>query len=556
MLRFTVNKNNLKEYEEKIITDKIYYSDDLINIKTVNTHSLQNGDFVNIKRVDVDNNELFNERFFVKVFDKNTFSIDAFKEFSLSATSCELVDVYSPLEKKEISALKITFEESTKILTNRKNINNSASPHEINVPTYKRNCVGDMVNFNNIFLLKATKVENNHYVEYENILYNTIEDIIFRFNSKNILVKGLIPLTYNGTDNTHIVYWFFNKKDKDFIKIVLKYYKDGIFTYKDTRFFKEIENELFYRTDFSGNTDSYIFQIKNVLDVDFVAQEKYDVTLLKNDYYKDFYVEEKVNENINDIVDMEKQIFTPKLEQLDSNHVVNSIQIKVNVRKRHHGWGSTIIDNSWYGEEDNENTSIEDIGFSEDDIKYQKSALKKSFLRLSFYDTPHRGNQKLLFYSTIFLDSNKIFNDYFTKGEKSELEFIVKNNFDYFSCSEGYYLYLYPKLVKKDYPTTIYMKVEFNHAKYGKTISLVLPSDNDYKNGYIKYENVGTKGIEKLFNDLYIKVNIMYDSKNNKYVWYIPDILNPYGDIIKKINDIDNKKITLTLYEPIINESN
>ena len=48
----------------------------------------------------------------------------------------------------------------------------------------------------------------------------------------------------------------------------------------------------------------------------------------------------------------------------------------------------------------------------------------------------------------------------------------------------------------------------------------------------------------------------MYDSKNNKYVWYIPDILNPYGDVVKKINDIDNKKITLTLYEPIINESN
>lgn len=175
---------------------------------------------------------------------------------------------------------------------------------------------------------------------------------------------------------------------------------------------------------------------------------------------------------------------------------------------------------------------------------------------MSFYDTPHRGNQKLLFYSTIFLDSNKIFNDYFTKGEISELEFIVKNNFDYFSCSEGYYLYLYPKLAKIDHPTTIYMKAEFNHAKYGKTISLVLPSDNDYKTGYIKYENVGTKGIEKLFNDLYIKVNIMYDSKNNKYVWYIPDILNLYGDVIKKINDIDNKKITLTLYEPIINESN
>lgn len=556
MLKFTVNKNNLKEYEMKIITDKIFYSNDLIHIKTINAHSLQSGDFINIKRVDVNNNELFNERLFVNVIDKNTFSIDTFEDFSLSAVNCELIDVYSPLENKEISALKITFEESTKILTNRQNITNSTIPNEINTPTLKKRCVGDMVNFNNIFLLKAAKVENNQYIEYENILYNTEEKLIFRFNNISILINGLIPLTYNGTDNTYVVYWFFNEKENDCIDKLLKHYKEGVFTYKDTRFFNEIENKLFYRKDFSGNTDSYIYQTKNVLDVDFVVEEKFDVTLLKNDYYKDFYVEEKINENINSIVDMEKQIFIPKLEQLDSNCVVNSIKINVNVRKRNYGWNSTILDNSWYGEENGENTKISDIGFSEDDIKYQKNALKKSFLRLSFYDTPYRGNQKLLYYSTIFLDSNKIFNDYFAKQKKSDLEFIIKNSFDYFSCSEGYYLYLYPKLAKKDVPTTIYMKIEFNHAKYGKKISLVLPSDNDYKNGYIKNDNIGTKGIEKLFNDLYIKVNIMYDSKNNKYVWYIPDILNSHGDIVKKINDKDNKKITLTLYEPIINESN
>lgn len=556
MLKFTVNKNNLKEYEEKIISDKIYYCDDLINIKTVNTHGLKNGDFINIKRVDVNNNKLFNERVFISVVDKNTFTINRFKDFNIKAINCEIVEVFSPIEKKNLSALKITFEESTKILTNRHSINNLTVPNEVNTPTNKTRCGGDLVNYNNIFLLKATKVENNQYVEYENILYNTEEIIVFRYNNINIIFKGLIPLTSNGVDNSYILYWFFNESDETHVKTILKYYNNGVFTYKDTRFFKEVENNLFYRVDFSGNTDSYIYYIKNVLDVDFAVKENFDVTLLKNDFYKDLYIEEKINENIDDIVDMEKQIFIPKLEKLDSNCVVNSLKINVNVRKRKYGWDNTVLDNSWYGEENGGNTKITDIGFSEDDIKYQKSALKKSFLRLSFYDTPHRGNQKLLYYSTIFLDSNKIFNDYFSRKEISDLEFIIKNSFDYFSSSEGYYLYLYPKLAKKDTPTTIYMKVEFNHAKYGKTISLVLPSDNDYKNGYIKNDNIGTKGIEKLFNDLYIKVNIMYDSKNNKYVWYIPDILNFQGKTIKQINDNDNKKIIMTLYEPIINETN
>lgn len=549
MLKFTVNKNNLKEYEEKILVDKVSYVGNLININTSHPHGLRSGDFINFKRVDVNNNKLFDERFFVNVVDKSNFSIEKFEQNTLSASTCEKVLVYTPLINDEIEAIKIDLSNPSKIFTNRIAISNSVIPNEINTPT-KRRCKGDLVNFNNIFLLKATNVEDNKYIEYDKTYYNTLETVYFKYRNTVISMNVLIPLTYNGYDNQNILYWFYKKNDEWNVNYLLKHYKDGTFFCEDTRFVKENGGLVDFRKDFSGNTDSYIYNLKNVLDVDFNINEKFNVSLLKNDYYKDFYVENVINENINEIVDMEKQIFIPKLERYDSNSIVNEIKINLKIRERNHGWNSTLLGDTWYGDKDNCMTTISDIGFDDSDIKHQKSSLKKSFIRLSFYDTPHRGNQKLLYYSTVFLDSNKIFNDYYSNDKISDLEFIIKNSFDYSACSEGYYLYLFPKLAKKDIPTTIYMKVEFNHAKYGKTITFVLPSDDDYKNGYTNSNSRGTEGIEKLFNDLYVKVNIMYDSKNNKYVWYIPDIKK------SKINDYDNKRITMTLYEPIVYKTN
>ena len=549
MLKFTVNKNNLKEYEEKILVDKISYVDNLININTSHPHGLRNGDFINFKRVDVNNNNLFDERFFVNVVDKSNFTIEKFEQNTLSASTCEKVLVYTPLINDEIEAIKIDLISPSKIFTNRIAVSNSAIPNEINIPT-KRRCKGDLVNFNNIFLLKATNVEGNKYIEYDNTYYNTLETVYFKYRSTVISMNVLIPLTYNGYDNQNTLYWFYEKNDEWNINYLLEHYKDGIFFCEDTRFVKENDGLVDVRKDFSGNTDSYIYYLKNVLDVDFNIKENFNVSLLKNDYYKDFYVENVINENINEIVDMEKQIFIPKLEKYDSNSMVNEIKINLKIRERNHGWNSTLLEDTWYGDKDNSMTTITGIGFDISDIKYQKSSLKKSFIRLSFYDTPHRGNQKLLYYSTVFLDINKIFNDFYSNDKISDLEFIIKNSFDYNACSEGYYLYLFPKLAKKDIPTTIYMKVEFNHAKYGKTITFVLPSDDDYKNGYTNINSQGTEGIEKLFNDLYIKVNIMYDSKNNKYIWYIPDNKK------SKINDYDNKRITMTLYEPIVYKTN
>ena len=197
MLKFTVNKNNLKEYEEKILVDKVSYVDNLININTSHPHGLRSGDFINFKRVDVNNNKLFDERFFVNVVDKSNFSIEKFEQNTLSASTCEKVLVYTPLINDEIEAIKIDLSNPSKIFTNRIAISNSVIPNEINTPT-KRRCKGDLVNFNNIFLLKATNVEDNKYIEYDKTYYNTLETVYFKYRNTVISMNVLIPLTYNG----------------------------------------------------------------------------------------------------------------------------------------------------------------------------------------------------------------------------------------------------------------------------------------------------------------------------------------------------------------------
>jgi hypothetical protein len=156
MLKFTVNKNKLKEYEEKILVDKVSYVDNLININTSHPHGLRSGDFINFKRVDVNNNKLFDERVFVNVVDKSNFTIEKFEQNTLSALTCEKVLVYAPLINDEIEAIKIDLSSPSKIFTNRIAVSNSAIPNEINIPTLD-DFIIDLQEMLNCFFQKRIK---------------------------------------------------------------------------------------------------------------------------------------------------------------------------------------------------------------------------------------------------------------------------------------------------------------------------------------------------------------------------------------------------------------
>lgn len=206
------------------------------------------------------------------------------------------------------------------------------------------------------------------------------------------------------------------------------------------------------------------------------------------------------------------------------------------------------------------------LNFTDSDIFNQKKKVSQSFLRLSFYSSKDPIEQKLLYYSTIFLDSGELYGkyvkqlaylhkekifertmidvnenamvvlhygDYVTKteGKRVDTEIRVTNEYDRSKSSEGFNIYLFSE--DKSFETencekTIYMKVEFNHAGNGKTIPLIM------------WPKVGNKYVplttENYIENLYIEVKISY--VNGRYVYYIPRA------------EEDNYNLNLVLYEP------
>ena len=215
------------------------------------------------------------------------------------------------------------------------------------------------------------------------------------------------------------------------------------------------------------------------------------------------------------------------------------------------------------------------LGFDDNDVFFQKNALKKSFIRISIYDTPYRQNQKLLFYSTLFFDSNKIYKKYTnqlynnatvsgsvvfnttTDNDDNLLtaHFECTNKYNANASSDGFYLYLFENTLKSGKCVPLYMKVEFNNAKFGKTIPLTMPRDNNNsiipatadtfpQNYIINSEDTDTMypDMAKLYNDMYIPIFIRYNYTTNEFEWYF-----------KFNNSNQREEITLNLFEPRIN---
>lgn len=332
------------------------------------------------------------------------------------------------------------------------------------------------------------------------------------------------------------------------------------------------------------------------------------------------------------------------------------------------------------------------LGFTDDDVKYQKSKLKKSFLRISFYDSDNVGNQNLLHTATIFLDSGDLFAKYIknieTEDEYKATEAVIAQKSPEISfpkdsiltsseyeklddenrkkcvingellavtgdsssdkekntvydkvgvsvdrepmrkkaldkdndfgddidelerlrmssqivvtdknsskrSSEGFYFYTYKTNDNGVYPSDIYMRVEFNHAGYGRVIPFMMPyirkSEEKLKEnspGYERYtatdsEHYKTKNKIKTFDDIcydwseididkgiekeylkddsdigysavrymkycHIKWKYRYDKHTQKHIYYLdPDV---YGTGVTSDNKHGNN-IILNLYE-------
>jgi hypothetical protein len=157
-----------------------------------------------------------------------------------------------------------------------------------------------------------------------------------------------------------------------------------------------------------------------------------------------YHYNEKEDEYINELVDMEKDMYMPVI--MDSNNspkMINSIEFNLHFRTRD-------LDNNWQIYQDGEtndsgvNSSINHkmsnwfitdyysynrkkdifefnklvklsdllgfLYFTTDDVKYQQKKLTNSFLRLTYYDSKNPNTQNMLGTSTIFFDTEKYYN--------------------------------------------------------------------------------------------------------------------------------------------------
>ena len=284
-----------------------------------------------------------------------------------------------------------------------------------------------------------------------------------------------------------------------------------------------------------------------------------------------------VSSIIPDVIDYEKVKYNPVIMS-DNGEIYSASALSINLhfRQRRRKTQSDDFEDGWFidtavttywrdynsyeeiGQDkdlDSRSDNLCELNFTDDDVKYRKSRLKQSFLRLSFYNSKDPFTQSLLYYSTIFVDATDLCGKYIklkTQNKYQNVQDLVKDydvdekyrlstrfditdEFDRSRSSEGFYLYLFSDDAPSENENsgrTIYMKVEFNHAGYGKTIPLIIwPKD---ENG-----NPAPLYAADYFDASYIEVNIQ--NVDGKYVYYIKNAENNKDGLVQ-----------LNLFEPII----
>lgn len=500
-----------------------------------------------------------------------------------------------------------------------KGVINTAAGGEIlkrqEVYVNKNFCEGDYVLYDGTFL-KQIETGNT---ESEILNINNVTLFVYPDTTKT-LVNCIVPVNTNGYDDRYELLipfegneWFTNEIETTYQTVSL--YCD------DTRFWSDSDN--LFLGGWVLKDGVTINKITGDLEVDFSIGENFAIDLLQRENFLS-YAEEVAGSSVNNIINYERYPYTPMyysgptpsygenetiIDYFNKNSdtldgylkPVKKISFKLNFRVKesttednyNYDYGSWTTNDALYWnnytiredgqrlEATHENlatiTNVADLlgylGFTDDDIFYQTEALKKSFLRLSFYDSPNRETQKLLFYSTVYFDTNELYKKYCNilaykenSGTEKKKMFVYDTDKNIvqsgnlldatLSCSDkynddasadGFYLHLFDKMVEGNTCSMVYMKAEFNNAKFGKTIPLTIPkylrsndpilaTDESFPRDYF-YEESQTVNMGQLLSDMYVKVMLKFDYKTNNYVWFFP---------VKK----SGEEIILTFFEP------
>lgn len=608
MLKTRLNIKDLVPKYRKLKINAFYI--DMINDTSImvkvhcNEHGMRDGDFIVFNRYDGEE-IIYNERYKVTVLNKDYFVFAFSFKYRLYIDNISNKKIRMFADKpNELQFLQINFSKEHLFCENRSGVtiaNTFDASYKFGIPSIKRCKDKRYFLFNNTVLYYTDiKDISGNMILMQNQIKNAKDRTIY-FENGEYLEKCFTPFDGVGIkDNKFTV---FCETTKDFSEYSLKSLKPYCY---DERFFEIYsEKDIYGYLDLVLKPNTIVYAAEDNVKAHISLSEGIRLDLTRDEEVTERYVKGLSNSLINPQIDYERKLFTPvytsnrNFENVQKNFDdklfdIRKIKFNLHLREREgENWDKNenlywncfgLKSNTDYRlVTKNQNKGLDSgdplglIGFTPDDIYSMTERVKKTFIRLSFYDSPDRNNQSLLFYSTVFLDANLLHTHYLNhiryNNSNKDMDYVLSqthsletmnlncefNIYDMFNtsgCSEGFYLYLFPDLVDGNYITTIYMKVEFNHAIYGKIVPLVMPTYETEMGGitridytsksfpitYLKKDNGNMlMNMSKLYEDMYIKVCIKYDFKKNRYVWFFPSIDNWAGK---------NGTINISLFEP------
>ena len=403
------------------------------------------------------------------------------------------------------------------------------------------------------------EIENCVVTDLNDSYYLEIDDIL---GKNNLSCKAFLPsFTLSQETETEINSYIISRIMSDDIRIDKCNKIFGVVEITPyIPFYKSNStNENVFSSDYYFNLFSSLKLFCNVgyISIKLPIISKSGGDPIQSDIVNSKFFDKEREKVINPIIDMEKDIYYPKYINSD-NGVYNGSytdfnpisEIRVNLHFRTRNLDTWKIDESsnWFitdyypynyiilSQDKKELKALMEasdlvglLGFTNNDVYYQKSKIGKSFLRFSYYDSIDPQNQTLLATSTVFMDEHSLFKKYIDNSRKNvniyktisetssattcidkitvESEFvdekkksskaticdnkiikidenkrlgsrlIISNKYNTDTSSEGFYIYMFKEYSKNLHPRQIFMKVDFNHAGIGSTIPFIKPME-------------------------------------------------------------------------------
>lgn len=282
--------------------------------------------------------------------------------------------------------------------------------------------------------------------------------------------------------------------------------------------------------------------------------QTFDIDTYQDEIVKENYLSSLVDAQVNDIIDMERNCYHPMwCVKPGEFKEIREIQYAFHFKKRDSNYQLVKEEGNNYWQDNvsqHKSDMLGEIGFTNRDVYYQKTCLKMSFIRSTYYNTPSTANQDVLCYNTSFMDYRKLYqllsmNPELTVNRakddmRLDATITVKDKYSSLNSSEGFYIYVWRNTDKIE----LYNAIDFNNAKYGVTSPMMLAKTEDTK-------PVFPSTFQGVADARHIKWIGEYNEDMKKYIYYIdPDFKSKWGNCI----EFDQGVLKIGLWEISISQ--